>query len=85
MIKGIILNTEQEAIDLVTDINIKFSFLFKGITISYTYYIKHPIELKFAVLFREKDVSNMVASFPEIIDSMSFLPSDIVDLPNWFE
>jgi len=84
--KGIILNTEQEAIDLVAEVDSKFRFLFKGLTVTYTDYIKHPTEEKFIVMFRERDIDNMQEQFPNLIASMSFTPNDIIELTDdWNE
>ena len=76
--RGIIVNTSAEADALIAEIDTKFSFLFKGITSTYTHYFEHPSNGTFFVVLDQEDVDAMAAQFPEIMATMSFQPEDVV-------
>jgi hypothetical protein len=67
---GIIFKTEQEAIDLITKIDTLVSFLFKGITSTYTHYIKHPIDKQWAVIINLDDMLMLMSEYPYIIKNI---------------
>jgi len=72
---GIIYNTEQEAIDLIATIDSNVSFLFNGITNTYTYYLKHNTEDKYAVIINLDDMLMIMAQYPDVLDNIG---SDLV-------
>lgn len=78
--KAIIFNTEADAESLVREINSVFKGLFRGVTKSYTYYIKHPTLNKWAVIMSMKHVNDMVTNYPELIEQISLGVESIEEL-----
>ena len=74
---GIIFNTKKECLALMQEIDQAFKFMYKGITSTYTHFIKHPEEEKYAVIIDLSDLKNLN---PEIIKKLSKSVSDIVNL-----
>lgn len=76
--QGIILNTEQECIDLIEQIDTSFSFLFQGITETYTHYIKHlTVESNYIVIIDKDKISYLAAAFPDLFNALPYGLEDI--------
>ncbi len=69
---GIIFNTEQECINLISLIDTNVSFLFKGLTTTYTYHIEHPLNGTFAVIINIEDFIMLQTEYPNLIGNIGF-------------
>lgn len=78
--KGIILTTEQECIDLIQDIDTKFSFLFGEGTNTYTHYVKHLAKDEYIVIIDKEKIEYLAEQFSEIFNSLAYGLEDIVEV-----
>lgn len=78
--KGIILHTEQECIDLIQDIDSKFSFLFGEGTETYTHYVKHLSKDEHIVIIDKERISYLAEQFPEIFNSLAYGLDDVIEV-----
>ena len=84
--KGIKLSTEQECIDLIADIDSKFSFLFAEGTITYTHYVKHLSKDEYIVIIDKERIEYLQVQFAELFNSLKYGLEDVVevDKSNYF-
>lgn len=75
--EGIILQTEKECVDLISQIDSVFSFLFQGVTETYTHYIKHLTKGTYLVFIDKDKISYLAAAFPDEFESLPYKLSDI--------
>ena len=75
--EGIILNTEQECIDLISQIDTSFSFLFQGMTNTYTHYIKHLTLDNYIVIIDKANISHLAAAFPDLFNALPYGLEDV--------
>ena len=75
--EGIILNTERECIDLINQIDTLFSFLFEGVTETYTHYIKHLTEDKYIAIIDKDRISHLADTFPNLFIQLPYSLEDI--------
>lgn len=83
---GVILNTEQEALDLLSEINTAFSFLFANGTTEYTYKIYNSELNKYAVVLDHNDVLRIEQNYPEALNGISVDITEVTYLSaDWFK
>ena len=64
---GIIFNTDQECIDLISFIDSKVKFMFKGASKTYTYFIKELNGERRLVVINPKDIEMLLKDYPTIL------------------
>jgi len=64
---GIILGTDKECTDLITLIDSKVKFMFKGVSTTYTDFIKELNGERRLVIINPEDIENLLTKYPDVL------------------
>jgi len=78
--EGIIINTEQECIDLIAQIDEEFSFLYEGVSKTYTYFLKNLTKDKYLVIIDKARITPLATYYPDKFKRLPYRLEDIVEV-----